>query len=91
MLLPSLGPRPPSPGGIARSIKINTARVYLEREGVQVSTEAAAALALGLDAQARSVAERALEELRKDNELRAVHRLDPVRRITAEHIRRAML
>lgn len=71
-------------------IKVNTMRNYLEAEGVQVSTEAASYLAFTLDARAREIAEAAWEALRRDNELRAIHGLEPRRRITADDVRRAM-
>lgn len=72
-------------------VKINTARTLLGAGPYQVSTEAAALLALHLDGLGRDIAGRALASLATENECRAAQGLEPRRRITADDIRRALV
>ncbi len=71
-------------------IKLNTARSYLESQDLQVSTEAAAALAFFLDDRGRAIGERAGQLVRDENEARVIQGLEPRKRITAEDVRRAV-
>ena len=70
-------------------LKLNAARRYLEREAIQVSVEAAAALALTLDQEARELAGKTVAILEKENIARQVQGLPPRVRLTAEDVKRA--
>jgi len=69
--------------------KLNAARRYLERDVIQVSTEAAAALALMLDQEARELAGKAVAILEQENASRKIQGLPPRVRLNAEDLRRA--
>lgn len=70
-------------------IKVETARHYLARDGVQVSTEAAAMLAMELDRHGRRLTERAMAILDAENRARGAQGLRPRTRLTADDIERA--
>lgn len=71
---------------IARPAKI---RELLRRSGAsgQVSEEAVVAFVAALEDVAAAIAEGAVRGLAIANEARAVQRLEPLRRLTDEHVR----
>jgi len=70
-------------------IKVGTAKRYLESSELQVSMEAASALAFFLDEEARTVAQRAIVRVQEENRCRELQGLEPRRRLTAQDIREA--
>jgi len=71
------------------NLKLNAMRRYLAREDLQVSTEAAAYLALMLDEKATELAKKAIALLEEENESRTIQGLPPRVRLTAEDVKRA--
>ena len=72
------------------TIKIETARQFLTSSAIQVATEAAAFLALHLDAIGQSIAQKALEALAEENRNRSIQGLPPRLRLTRSHLERAL-
>jgi hypothetical protein len=70
-------------------VPLNTARRFLERDGYQISTEASAILALTLEEEGKSIADRAIAVLEQENRDRALQGIPPRVRLTAEDVRRA--
>jgi hypothetical protein len=71
-------------------VPLNTAKRFLERDGYQISTAASAILALTLEEEGRTIADRALAVLEQENRDRAIQGLPPRVRLTAEDVRRAL-
>jgi hypothetical protein len=71
------------------SIKLNTARRYLEGSGLQVSVEAAAALAFLLDEKGAEISRLARVRVEDENRARKVQGLPPRIRLTAADVRKA--
>jgi len=72
------------------NIKINTAKRFLTTGDIQVSTEAAAFLAIYLDQLAETIAREAFKDFESENERRLHLGIPPRRRLTAQDVRRAL-
>jgi len=72
------------------TIKIETCRHFLEGRGVQVSTEAAAYLALYLDMEAKAIAHKAVNAMEEENCARQIQGLPPRSRLASKDIEKAL-
>ena len=70
-------------------VRIPRIRESLRRDGVQVSEDAVAAVAVEVQRFAEDLAQRTLAAFDAHNEARRTQRLDELRRVTAEHVDRA--
>ena len=72
------------------TIKLNTAKTFLQNDSIQVSTEASARLAFYLNDLADHIARQAIDQLFEENEARRIQGLPPRHRLTAQDIDRIL-